>query len=1457
MGILDEQSGGGKYEVTMQLNKPPAGATAVFTIEAPTAQQAEQEAMIKAREKWKTVPEPYSITHMGTKNLWSKAQSDLLSEGMDNTLGNISVAVDGLSNSKEFKEIITSFKKLEKLMDNPGFKKVVGKIDDFGSAIPKGVSKTLGPLGKGFSALDVFTEFRKIAGYFDRLLGTTDKDLIKKLVHDITLSFAKITKTIVSTAIPVVGLVDFGATVVMMAYGAVSDIVIEQKDAVKKAQYDQQKDALKPDNRKYETEWKLYASGISMADILEIRSHQNDWYKRIGADEDWLRVTGVLQTFVYTVNYDTDGGTPSSIPSKTVKWDESDMNPTTRPTKTGYVLGGWYLSYPDRIISPHAKYKDLALDYSVKSITLKAKWNADKNFTVNYNTDGGSPGFPSKTVKFNDTNLLPPSNPTKKGFDFKGWNVTLGGYGNNVTNSNPYSSLATSENSPAITLKAQWTLASAAPAPAPATPISVTVSFNTSGGTPTPASKSVTVDSTYGPLPAVTKAGSNFEGWFNAATGGTKIEPSTKVVNKSAHSLFAHWSVPSGITVNFDPKGGSSNPASKSVTPDSTYGSLPAVARDGYKFEGWFNAASGGAKIESSTKVTNKSAHTLFAHWTAINVTVAFNINGGKPPVPLNKILPFDSNYGSLPTAARDGYKLDGWYTAATGGTKIEASTKVTNKSAHTLYAHWAGSTLTLTFNSNGGSAPNPATRQMAVGSPYGTLPTVTRDGYKFDGWFNVASGGAKIDPSGPFSGNVTTIYAHWTAESGITVTFEANGGTPIPASKAVTFGANYSLPTVSRPGYKFEGWFTAATGGTKVEGATKVSNTASHTLYARWSAISVTVTFNSNGGSAPNPVNKAVTNGSAYGTLPNVTKTGSTFDGWYTAATGGTKIEPSSIVSNAGNHALYARWSGNTFTVTFHRNGAENFNEPIPQISAVYNSRITLPAPPTRPDYTFEGWNTKADGSGTVFNAGTPVTADIGVYAKWKAVPPKIVTITFNANGGTPNPATRQITVGSPLGTLPTVTKVGCKFDGWYNAASDGGKINSTDPISGNYTTFYAYWTENTYTVTFHRNGAENFNQPIPQVTAAYNSKVTLPAPPTRPDFTFEGWNTKADGNGTVFNAGTPITADIGVYAKWKAVPPKVITITFNANGGTPNTSSQVTVGSPLGTLPKVNREGFRFDGWYNAASGGGKINSSDPISGNYTTFYAHWTEITYTVTFHRNGGTSDAIPQVTVAQNGRITLPRQPTRPGYTFAGWFWDSRGITPFSTSTPITGDFEFYAHWNENASASPQPTPQPPTPTPSTPTCTVTFHRNGAENYNSPIPQITADCNSRISLPSSPSWPGYTFIGWNTSGHGTGTAFTGDIPNTSTLAVYAIWRADASAPVQQPASNTMTLSFNSNGGSAPNPASKVLTVGGKIGPMPTVSKPGNTFDGWYTPNGTKLTQDHEYRGTYTEVIAHWK
>ncbi|MCD7793183.1 MAG: InlB B-repeat-containing protein, partial [Oscillospiraceae bacterium] len=219
---------------------------------------------------------------------------------------------------------------------------------------------------------------------------------------------------------------------------------------------------------------------------------------------------------------------------------------------------------------------------------------------------------------------------------------------------------------------------------------------------------------------------------------------------------------------------------------------------------------------------------------------------------------------------------------------------------------------LTVSFDANGGSVST-SSKTVTSGSAYGDLPTPTRSGYAFDGWYTSAGGGTKVTSSTTVSQTSShTLYAHWTQNT-YTVTFDANGGSVSTSSKTVTSGSAYGdLPTPTRDGYKFAGWYTAASGGTKITSSSTVSLSGNQTLYAKWTSKSYTVTFNAMFGSA-SFTSKTVTNGSTYGDLPTATRSGYEFAGWYTSASGGTKITSSTTVNLTGDITLYAHWTGAT----------------------------------------------------------------------------------------------------------------------------------------------------------------------------------------------------------------------------------------------------------------------------------------------------------------------------------------------------------------------------------------------------------------------------------------------------------------------------------------------------------------------------------------------------------------
>ena len=142
--------------------------------------------------------------------------------------------------------------------------------------------------------------------------------------------------------------------------------------------------------------------------------------------------------------------------------------------------------------------------------------------------------------------------------------------------------------------------------------------------------------------------------------------------------------------------------------------------------------------------------------------TVSFNVNGGTLTSGVAaKTVYNGQKYGNLPTVERKDYVFQGWYTAASGGTKITEDTIVEVLANQTLYAQWKANTYTLTFNANGGSVSQ-TSKTANCGQAIGTLPTPTRDYYTFNGWYTAATGGTKVTSATVFH-SATTLYAQWT----------------------------------------------------------------------------------------------------------------------------------------------------------------------------------------------------------------------------------------------------------------------------------------------------------------------------------------------------------------------------------------------------------------------------------------------------------------------------------------------------------------------------------------------------------------------------------------------------------------------------------------------------------------------------------------------------------------------
>lgn len=390
------------------------------------------------------------------------------------------------------------------------------------------------------------------------------------------------------------------------------------------------------------------------------------------------------------------------------------------------------------------------------------------------------------------------------------------------------------------------------------------------------------------------------------------------------------------------------------------------------------------------------------------------------------------------------------------------------------------------------------------------------------------------------------------------TVTYKANGGAGNDHVLTAANGASHTVLAlaatgISRDGYNFTGWNTSAEGdGTAYNpgGAGSVGEiyniTANVTLYAQWRIKECTVTYDANGGTGGGTY--TVDHGTSHTVLapeiitPTVINwSGHTFIGWKTA--GGAPYQPGNPITITDDITLFAQWQ-EIYTVAFDKNGGDTDAAPAAKTVEYPATTVrTLPAQPTWTGHTFQSWNTQADGNGTQFRANTPVTDNIRVYAQWTEN--AMYTVTYNANGGT---GTVPTDADSPYYTGSTVTVLGggalswesYTFTGW-NTDADGAGISYTAGNSFTITgdvVLYAQWLADNYNVIYNANGGNgSYADSVQEYGSDYTVLKRTDTGIYRSGYTFTGWNTAANGSGTVYAAGDKltITGDVALHAQWK----------------------------------------------------------------------------------------------------------------------------------------------------------------------------------------------------------------------------------------------------------------------------------------------------------------------------------
>lgn len=753
------------------------------------------------------------------------------------------------------------------------------------------------------------------------------------------------------------------------------------------------------------------------------------------------------------------------------------------------------------------------------------------------------------------------------------------------------------------------------------TPTNYSISYNLNGGSLSGQKTSYNIETANFTLPTPSKSGYTFTGW--TGSNGTTAQKSVTITKGSTgnRSYTANWT-PTNYTISYNANGGSLSGQKTSYNIETANFTLPQPTRSGYTFTGWTGTGLSSATKSVTVSKGSTGNRSYTANWSANGYTVSFNYN--KPSTATgtmsgngttSKGVTYATAYGTLPQPSIPGWAFNGWYTAASGGSGISATTTYTAVGNQTLYAHWTLNTYSISYNANGGSLNGQKTSYNIETTTF-TLPTPTRTGYTFTGW--TGSNGTTAQKSVTIVKGSTgnkSYTANWSINA-YTIGYTLNGGSISgqPTSYNVE-SANFTLPTPSKSGYTFTGWTgTGLSGLTKTVTVSKGS-TGNRTYTAHFEKT-VTATFkyyNNQTVTVTGKITDSATSVAVKVPTASGTPSGYTFRGWSTssAANASVNATASASVTISANVTYYASYSKNV-TATFYYctlaadnytyvNGAQksvtaSATQYFGYTGTVVNSSISIPSTVTASHggasaQNYVGVSKDTNSVSTV----TPTTACTKYYAVYTE-PLKFYY--YNGTTDTSTSVTRRMlsngsTYSNSLSTsAPTPAAYdGAAFAWWSYDSGVSGSSSLRKPLETGVNSLYAVYKKNV-NISYNANGGSG--APAAQSGIKYyakkesgsniaNPSITVTgSKPSRGGYNFSSWNTSANGNGTVYKAGAAyaISANVTLYAHWTPIN---WTIKYDANGGTGTMAdTKHTYGANIKTTANAfTKTGYSFAYW------------------------------------------------------------------------------------------------------------------------------------------------------------------------------------------------------------------------------------------------------------------------------------
>ena len=414
--------------------------------------------------------------------------------------------------------------------------------------------------------------------------------------------------------------------------------------------------------------------------------------------------------------------------------------------------------------------------------------------------------------------------------------------------------------------------------------------------------------------------------------------------------------------------------------------------------------------------------------------------------------------------------------------------------------------------------------------------------------------------------------------------------------------------------------------------------------------------------------------------------------------------------------------------------------------------------------------------------------------------------TITFDTDGGS-TVKEQKVEEGAKVSKPADPTRVGHEFENWYLANTQT-PFDFDNTLVNQDMTIKAKWNVNQYSISFDTDGGNPLT--IDTITKDFGSTVSQPNAPTKRGYTFRGWFEEGAEAPYVFNK---IEArNVSLKAKWEV---RKYSIIFDSDGGTKVETITKLFGEKVEKPADPIKEGYTFEGWYEATSL--FAYTFNTIEAREVSLKAVWSINQYTINFNSNGGTS--VKPITQDYGTTVLAPTNPTKTGYTFAGWYEDGK-TNAYAFNKIEARNVSLKAKWIANQYS-------------------ITFDSDGG----TPVGKITQNFGTSVVAPANPTKPGFNFLGWFESG------------NTSAYVFNTIEARNIALKARWGETQEYSIIFDSDGGS---PVETIIKRAGLSISAPTSpTKTGYTFDGWFEDGNTNSYLFNTMEERNIVLKAKWK